>query len=1152
MFQQEISQLNLPQLKAGEKRWLGNLQGSSTALLLKEIVQQQSRLFIVIARNNQHLGQLESELEFYGIKPTIFPDWEILPYDRLSPHQDIVSERLAILSNMPKTGVLLLSASTLAQRVAPTSWILGEHFDIHVGQKFDLEQQKKKLIQAGYHLVDTVYDPGEFAVRGSIMDIYASGQEAPIRIDLFDDEIESLKFFDSETQRTTQSLQQFTVLPAQEFPLKEGRATFRDRYAEFFPTANPKKNPIYQDVMDGIVSPGIEFYLPLFFSAEAMQGQSSLISYLPKNGIVITDKALEESLSQFWQDVVRRYEDRRHNVDQPIMPPESLFFQTNQVLEQLNQFARIIAAQTPFDQKAGVLNLDTQLPPRLPVDPKREKPFHEVKKYIDQANHPVLLVAESAGRRESLKDALRPSLGDIPTVENFDSFIKSLYAIAITNAPLERGLVLTDRISVISENQLYEHRVVQRRRKRQQEVSEEFLIRSLTELTMGAPVVHIDYGVGRYAGLVTLSIDDQDHEFLQLDYADAAKVYVPVTNLHLISRYSGGDPDLAPLHKLGTDAWNKAKRKALEQIHDVAAELLHIQARRSSKPGISFEVDQSLYMQFASGFAYEETLDQANAIEATLHDMQQAKPMDRLVCGDVGFGKTEVAMRAAFVAVQNNRQVAILVPTTLLAQQHYDSFKDRFADWPVRIEVLSRFGSSKAHTKTIDDLIEGKVDIVIGTHKILQENVQFKNLGLMIVDEEHRFGVRDKERIKAMRADVDMLTLTATPIPRTLNMAFSGMRDLSIIATPPARRLAVKTFVQEHTDDTIKEAILRELLRGGQVYFLHNEVDTIDRAAEHIRKLVPEARVIVAHGQMRERELEQVMQQFYHKEYNVLVCSTIIETGIDVPNANTILIERADKLGLAQLHQLRGRVGRSHHQAYAYLMVPSLKALKGDAEKRLDAIQRASTLGAGFMLATEDLEIRGAGELLGEQQSGSMQAIGYSLYMEMLEKATKAIQKGKTPNFDAPLSLTAEITLHMPALIPDEYLGDVHQRLLFYKRISNTDTQEKLDNIRMELIDRFGIPPQPVKQLFAVHQIRLKAEQLGITKIDISSQGGHIEFAPDTPVQAMTIIQMMQKHPSYFRMDGGQRLKVMVMLEDYQKRIQFIQDLLDSLLKELH
>lgn len=1152
MFQQEIAQLNLSKLKASDKRWIGQLQGSAAALLFKEISKQHQQLFILVARNSQHLAQLESELEFYGLKPTIFPDWEILPYDRLSPHQDIVSERLAILSNMPQQGVLLVSASTLAQRVAPTSWVLGEHFDIQVGQKFDIEKQKLRLIQAGYHLVDTVYDHGEFAVRGSIMDIFASGQNSPIRIDLFDDEIESLKFFDPETQRTTQNLEKFSVLPAKEFPLKEARSLFRDRYAESFPTANPKKNPIYQDVLEGIASPGIEFYLPLFFDKSLMQGQSTLMAYLPQNGIVITDNGLDDGISSFWKEVLRRYEDRRHNIDHPILPPEELFLSPNVVLEQLNKFARVIASTEAVEERAGAINLDTEAPPRLAVDPKQEKPFAAVKQYLDAVNHPVLLVAESAGRRETLKDALRPFLGDIPSVESFADFQQSLQAIAITSAPLDRGLVVRGQLSVISENQLYEHRVVQRRRKRQQEVSEEFLIKSLTELSIGAPVVHIDYGVGRYAGLVTLSIDDQEHEFLQLDYADAAKVYVPVTNLHLISRYSGGDPDLAPLHKLGTDAWNKAKRKALEQIHDVAAELLHIQARRQSKPGISFELDQSLYMQFASGFAYEETLDQANAIEATLHDMQLAKPMDRLVCGDVGFGKTEVAMRAAFLAVQNNKQVAVLVPTTLLAQQHYESFKDRFADWPIRIEVLSRFGSSKTHLKIIEDLAEGKVDIVVGTHKILQENVQFKNLGLMIVDEEHRFGVRDKERIKAMRADVDMLTLTATPIPRTLNMAFSGMRDLSIIATPPARRLAVKTFVQEHTSESVKEAILRELLRGGQVYFLHNEVETIERAAESIRELVPEARVAVAHGQMRERELEQVMQQFYHKEYNVLVCSTIIETGIDVPNANTILIERADKLGLAQLHQLRGRVGRSHHQAYAYLLVPSIKGLKGDAEKRLDAIQRAATLGAGFMLATEDLEIRGAGELLGEQQSGSMQAIGYSLYMEMLEKATKAIQKGKTPNFDAPLSLTAEINLHMPALIPDDYLGDVHQRLLFYKRISNTDQQEKLDNIRMELIDRFGIPPQPVKQLFAVHQLRLKAEHLGITKIDINTNGGYIEFSQDTPVQAMTIISMMQKHPTFFRMEGGQRLKVMVMLEDFQKRIQFINELLESLLKELN
>ncbi len=1152
MFQDSIAQLQLKQLKVGEKRWIGNLQGSAAALLFKEIAKNTPQLLVIVARNNQHLAQLESELEFYGLSPTIFPDWEILPYDRLSPHQDIVSERLAILSNMPSQGILLLSASTLAQRVAPTSWVLGEHFDIHVGQKFALEQQKQRLVQAGYQWVDTVYDHGEFAVRGSIMDIYASGQAAPIRIDLFDDEIESLKFFDPETQRTTQTLSRFTVLPAKEFPLKEARSLFRDRYAESFPSANPKKNQIYQDVLDGIAAPGIEFYLPLFFDAKAMQTQSTLFDYLPSSAIVITDKFAEEGWNNFYKDVLRRYEERRHNIDQLLLPPEQLFLAPNHILEKLNTFPRIIASPEAFnDDKAGHFNLATQAPPRLPVDPKREKPFSEVKAYVDAANHPVLLVAESAGRRETLKDALRSSLGEIPVVESFEAFQQSLFAIAITHAPLDRGLLVTDQLSVISENQLYEHRVVQRRRKRQQEISEEYLIKSLTELSIGAPVVHIDHGVGRYAGLITLEIDGQDHEFLQLDYADGAKVYVPVTNLHLISRYSGGDPDSAPLHKIGSDAWNKAKRKALEQIHDVAAELLHIQARRHAKPGFGFELDEKMYMQFASGFAYEETLDQANAIEATLYDMQQAKPMDRLVCGDVGFGKTEVAMRAAFVAVQNGKQVAVLVPTTLLAQQHYESFKDRFADWPVRIEVLSRFGSSKSHLKTLEDLKDGKVDIVVGTHKILQENVEFSDLGLMIVDEEHRFGVRDKERIKAMRADVDMLTLTATPIPRTLNMAFGGMRDLSIIATPPARRLAVKTFVQEQTDDSVKEAILRELLRGGQVYFLHNEVDSIERMAENIRNLVPEARVAVAHGQMRERELEQVMQQFYHKEYNVLVCSTIIETGIDVPNANTIIIERADKLGLAQLHQLRGRVGRSHHQAYAYLLVPSLKGLKGDAEKRLDAIQRASTLGAGFMLATEDLEIRGAGELLGEQQSGSMHAIGYSLYMEMLEKATKAIQNGKTPNFDAPLALTSEISLHLPALIPDDYLGDVHQRLLFYKRISNATTQDKLDHIRMELIDRFGIAPQAVKHLFAVHQIRLKAETLGITKIDLSAHGGHLEFSPDTPVQATSIIQMMQQHPTYFRMQGGQRLKVMVLQEEPEKRLNFVNDILNHLLKDL-
>lgn len=1148
-LQPTISELNLKQLKQGERRWVGKITGSTGSLLLSEIAQQQHSLMVIIARNNQHLSQLESELEFFGQQVYVFPDWETLPYDRLSPHQDIISERLSLLTNMPKTGIVLLAATTLAQRVVPPNWLYGQHFDIRQGEKFDIESKREQLITAGYHLVDTVYEHGEFAVRGSLMDIFASGQEQPIRIDLFDDEVESLCYFDPETQRTTDKIQAFTILPAKEFPLKEGRSTFRDRYAEIFTQANPKRNPLYQDVMDGIASPGLEYYFPLFFRTEQLQ-QSTFLDYLPLNAMVVTNQHLEKDIQNFWQEVERRYEDRRHNIDQPILSPDHLFVRVEQIAQRLNQHPRMIVGSDAAPERAGSADLTGIEPAKLHVDHKQEDPFHNLKDYIATHQQPVLIVAESAGRRETLKDALK--LKNLAVVKNFQTFVQDKHTLAITDAPLERGLCLPDQLIIITENQLYEQRVVQRRRKHQKEVSEEFLVRSLTELSIGAPVVHVDYGVGRYAGLVTLDIDDETHEFLQLNYADDAKVYVPVTNLHLISRFSGGDPDLAPLHKLGTDAWNKAKRKALEQIHDVAAELLHIHARRQAKPGFAFELDSALYHQFVSGFMYEETLDQASAITATLHDMQQARPMDRLVCGDVGFGKTEVAMRAAFVAAQNGKQVAVLVPTTLLAQQHYESFRDRFADWPIRIEVLSRFGSNKSHQKIIEDIQDAKVDIVIGTHKLLQESIQFKDLGLMIVDEEHRFGVRDKERIKALRADVDMLTLTATPIPRTLNMAFSGMRDLSIIATPPARRLAVKTFVQDQTDATIKEAVLRELLRGGQVYFLHNEVETIERTAENLRVLLPEARVAVAHGQMREKELEHVMQQFYHKQYNVLVCSTIIETGIDVPNANTIIIERADKLGLAQLHQLRGRVGRSHHQAYAYLLVPSVKHLKGDAEKRLDAIQRANTLGAGFMLATEDLEIRGAGELLGEQQSGSMQAIGYSLYMEMLEKATKAIQKGKSPNFDQPLNLTADIILHLSALIPDDYLGDVHQRLLFYKRISNVSGQDKLDHIRIELIDRFGLLPQAVKNLFLVHQIRLKAETLGIAKIDIAKGGGYIDFLPDTPIQALTIIQLMQKNPTFYRMEGGQKLKITVNLEDQQKRIDFIQQLLDQLLASLH
>lgn len=1147
-FDHLLNELHLDRQKPGERRWIGRLQGSATSLMLSELLRRKPGLMIVVARDQQHLAQLERELQFYGTAPHVFADWETLPYDRLSPHQDIISERLDLLVNMPRSGIVLIAASTLVQRIAPPQWLFGQHFDIRVGETFLIEKKREQLIAAGYHAVDTVFEHGEFAIRGSLMDIFASGQAQPVRIDLFDDEVESLRFFDVETQRTTEKIDAFTILPAREFPLRDGRATFRERYAEQFPQANPKRNALYQDVMDGIASPGIEYYLPLFFSAEQMR-TSTFMDYVPQDALIVHGPQLQTDVEHFWQEIERRYHDRNADIDHPLLPPNDLFVPYDQLAQRLNQHARLITSDNDAPERQGSVQADTQSPPMLQVNPRQQDHFVALREWIAQQAVPTLLVAESAGRRETLKDAL--NLQHLRAVGSFAEFIELMQSdplpLAIAHAAMERGLWLPDQVAIITESQLYEQRVIATRRKAQKEVSEEFLIRSLTELTLGAPVVHLDYGVGRYAGLVTLDIDGETQEFLQINYADAAKVYVPVANLHLISRFSGGDPDLAPLHKLGTDQWNKAKRKALEQIHDVAAELLHVHARRQAKPGFAFEIDEVAYHQFVSGFLYEETLDQHNAIAATLHDMQQARPMDRLVCGDVGFGKTEVAMRAAFVAAQNGRQVAVLVPTTLLAQQHFESFRDRFTDTAIRIEVLSRFGSSKSHQATIEAIAEGKVDIVIGTHKILQENIRFANLGLMIVDEEHRFGVRDKERIKAMRSDVDMLTLTATPIPRTLNMAFSGMRDLSIIATPPARRLAVKTFVMDQTEAVIKEAILRELLRGGQVYYLHNDVDSIERSAENLRELLPEARVAVAHGQMREKVLEQVMQQFYHKKFNVLVCSTIIETGIDIPSANTIIIERADKLGLAQLHQLRGRVGRSHHQAYAYLLVPSIKHLKGDAEKRLDAIQRANTLGAGFVLATEDLEIRGAGEILGEQQSGSMQSIGYSLYMEMLEKATKAIQKGKSPNFDAPLNLTADINLHLPALIPDDYLGDVHQRLMFYKRISHASSREKLDHIKMELIDRFGSFPDPLHYLFAIHQMRLDAEQLGIAKIDLGKGGGIIEFLPDTPVEAITIIQLMQKHPNRYRMDGGQRLKVIEALPEHQDRIDFARQLIGHL-----
>ncbi|WP_367108626.1 transcription-repair coupling factor [uncultured Psychrobacter sp.] len=1203
-------------IKDTERRWLAPVHGAVSSLWLASLVkasiwQVADRLKVVVTRDQNQLNQIETELAFCGVDAYVFPDWETLTYDELSPHQDIVSERINLLTAMPTTGVLLISVQTLMHRVAPPSWLIGQHFDLGVGDRFDINTQREILAKAGYRAVDNVFEPGEFAVRGSIIDIFAMGQPFPLRLDLFDDEIETIRFFHPQTQRTltdddlkamlsgndssmgqeslsllhklpdiSKPIKKFQILPAKEFPLDEGRETFRTNFAAMFPNTSSRKSELHKDVMAGIASSGLEYYQPLFFDLQNWQQESSLFSYFPDDALFITDELISERQVDYWSQIQRRYEERRHDIDKPIVAPELLYLLSNTLNEHLNHYPRVVLSardelatmtevatiettNKAINQPKGTVMLSAQAPPQLPINHQKAEPLAELLDFLNneaQSNTPVLVVAETAGRREILIELFKGKI-DIQAYDSFKDFLatnkKSANSAAtndlnkrpqvgLTVAPIERGVYIPKRLVIISETQLFGRQVLQTRRRRQSGVSEEFLVKSVTELTEGSPIVHIEHGIGRYNGLITLDVGEGEQEFIHLKYADDASIYVPVANLQMISRYSGGDPALAPLHKIGSGKWDRAKQKALEQIHDVAAELLNMQARREAKVGIHFKIDISQYELFASQFEFEETPDQANAIQAVIHDMKQNQPMDRLICGDVGFGKTEVAMRAAFIAVSAGYQVAVLVPTTLLAGQHEDNFRDRFADWPVRIESLSRFGGKKHQQSVLTDLAAGKVDIVIGTHKLLQPDVKFANLGLMIVDEEHRFGVRHKERIKAIQTDVDSMSMTATPIPRTLNMALSGMRDMSIIATPPARRLSIKTFVMQKTEALMKEAILRELLRGGQVYLLHNDVASIERMAETVRELVPEARVGVAHGQMQERQLEQIMQQFYHKKFNVLICSTIIETGIDVPNANTIIIERADKFGLAQLHQLRGRVGRSHHQAYCYLLVPSLKGLKGDAKRRLHAIERANALGAGFMLASEDLEIRGAGEILGKQQSGNMQAIGFSLYMDMLERATKAIKAGKEPDLSTPLSLTSEINLHASALIPEEYLHDVHQRLLFYKRISNADDKEALIDIRTEMIDRFGTLPDQTKQLFAVHSLRIQAEPLNINKIDASSTSVTLDFAPDTPVEALAIIKLIQSDGQHYRMNGasGIRYSNTTKLATAQQRVDTVQELL--------
>lgn len=1128
--------------------WLPTF-GSATSLALANAAANCEGPLLLVCEDNESAERFKRELRYFCTKlPNraerlqVFslPDWETLPYDNFSPHQDIVSDRLSALYHLPELeqGILVTSIGSLMHRLPPKKYIRANSLELVVGQKLSLQEMRKQLVDAGYQSVDSVQEHGEFAVRGSILDIYPMGSRFPYRVDLFDDEIETLRIFDPETQRSDQQIKEIRLLPGREYPLdSRGVTAFRSNFRERF-DVDLRQCPIYQDVSDGIASPGLEYYLSLFF-----EELDSLFDFLPDNTTYCKIGDLDSAGQNFWRDIARRYDDRQIDHFRPILPPQDIFLDLDKVMGSLKCFRQI--SFKPGNSSAPLQSLKL---PELSSDAKLKKPFASVERFIEEhPNERLLFCAESAGRRETLLEVLNQIDLKPTQYEHLQDFIDSDSPLGIVVAPLDQGLWLEDvNLMLITEAQLFGNRIAQRRRRNRKQSDTDFIVKSLTELRIDDAVVHLDHGVGRYRGLQTINTDGQDTEFLTLEYASEAKLYVPVSSLHLISRYGGAEQETAPLNHLGTDQWQKAKRKAAEKIRDVAAELLDIYAQREAKKGFKYKWDAAEYDKFAASFPFEETADQENAIEAVLDDMKTGRSMDRLVCGDVGFGKTEVAMRAAFVAVQNNKQVAILVPTTLLAQQHFESFKDRFADWPIVVEVISRFKSASEQSETLKRVASGKVDVLIGTHKLLHGEVDYSDLGLLIIDEEHRFGVRQKEKLKAMRAIVDILTLTATPIPRTLNMALSGIRDLSLIVTPPARRLSVKTFVRQEQDSLVIEAVSRELLRGGQVFYLHNEVKSIDHATEHLRSIIPQARICVAHGQMAERDLEKVMADFYHKRYNILVCTTIIETGIDIPSANTIVIHRADKFGLAQLHQLRGRVGRSHHQAYAYLLLPSHGKLSSDANKRIEAIQSASTLGAGFTLASHDLEIRGAGELLGDEQSGHMQKIGFSLYTEMLEQAVAAIKSGRRPDPDLDLDRSIDINLRIPALIPEDYLPDVHIRLIMYKRISASIDDSDLTDLQVEMIDRFGLLPKPLKLLFRLTQLKLKAEKYGIKKIDANVNSGRIEFKQQTPIDPMSIVQLIQDEPQTYKLGGANKLQFTHNCSEADDKLDFINELLDN------
>ena len=1132
-----------PGPRAGQQRayWRAP-HGSALALAIARLAQAHPGIVLAVARDTQSAQALEVEITAFAgpALPVLhFADWETLPYDLFSPHPDIVSQRIAALYRLPALarGVLVVPVATLMQRLAPREFIAGASLVLRRGERMDLEAERRRLDGAGYRHVPQVLEPGDYATRGALIDIYPMGAAAPYRIELFDHEIESIRSFDPETQRSQQQVESVDLLPAREFPLTESATrAFRNLLRERF-EVDTRRCPLYQDLREGSTPAGIEYYLPLFF-----ERTDTLFDYLGAEAMVVLDHGALEAAAAFWASTNDRYEQRRHDVERPLLPPAELFLPPESLRERLNRTPRI---EVLAADRADAGDLGTAPAPELPLDARDAQPAAALQRFLAGYPGRVLIAADSPGRRESLLGQLAAAELRPDVVASWPAFLAGESRFAITVAAIDDGFVLAaPALALLTERQLSGQRAQQSRRRRRAGRDPEAIIRDLGELALGAPVVHEDHGVGRYRGLLKLDVGGTPGEFLAIEYARGDKLYVPVTQLMLVSRYTGTAPELAPLHSLGGDAWEKARRKAAEKVRDVAAELLEINARREAREGRAVVLDRPLYDQFAAGFPFEETPDQQSAIESVLGDLGKSRPMDRVVCGDVGFGKTEVAVRAAFAVAQAGRQVALLVPTTLLAQQHYRNFADRFADWPIRVEVLSRFRSRGDTAVALERIAAGEVDVVIGTHKLLQDDIQFKDLGLVIVDEEQRFGVRQKEQFKKLRAEVDLLTLTATPIPRTLNMAMAGLRDLSIIATPPAHRLAVQTFITAWDPALLREAFQRELARGGQVYFLHNEVETIEKIAREIGTMVPDARVRIAHGQMAERELESVMLDFYRQRFNVLVCTTIIESGIDVPSANTIIINRADRFGLAQLHQLRGRVGRSHHRAYAYLVVPDRKAMSADAHKRLEALASLEELGAGFALATHDLEIRGAGELLGEEQSGQIQEVGFSLYTELLERAVRALREGRIPELDADARRHTEVELHLPALIPDDYLGDVHTRLMLYKRIASAPDDEGLDRLTEEMVDRFGVLPPQTANLFQVARLRLRAAALGIRKLELGALGGRVLFFPNPPVDALVVIRMVQKLPKVYALDGPDKLKVRLELPGAAERLRTAGDIL--------